>query len=74
MQVPAFETNDGKCLTDSNAIAYFLSNDQLKGKTDFDRAQIMQWIGYAESEVLPAACSWVFPVLGVIAYNKTVSK
>jgi len=65
-KVPAFEGNDGKLLQDSNAIAYYVANDQLKGKNEFDRAQILQWIGFAEGEVLPAGCAWVFPILGII--------
>ncbi|KAJ8963707.1 hypothetical protein NQ314_005428 [Rhamnusium bicolor] len=48
-KVPAFETNDGKYLQDSNAIAYFVSNDQLRGKNEYDRAQILQWIGFAKN-------------------------
>lgn len=65
-QVPAFETNDGKYLQDSNAIAYYVANDQLRGKSDYDRAQILQWIGFAEGEDLPAGCASVFPILGII--------
>jgi len=65
-KIPAFESSDGKCLQDGNAIAFYLSNDQLKGKTEYDRAQILQWIGFAEGEVLPASCAWVFPILGII--------
>lgn len=65
-KVPAFESNDGKYLQDSNAIAYYVSNDLLRGKTEFDKAQILQWIGFAESEILPPVCAWVFPVLGII--------
>jgi len=69
-KVPAFETSDGKYLFDSNAIAYYVANDQLKGKTDYDRAQIVQWTSYADNEILPAACAWVFPVMGIIQFNK----
>lgn len=65
-KVPAFEGNDGKLLQDSNAIAYYVSNNQLKGQNEFDKAQILQWIGFAEGEVLPAGCAWVFPILGII--------
>ncbi|KAL1506047.1 hypothetical protein ABEB36_005481 [Hypothenemus hampei] len=68
-KVPAFEGKDGQLLQESNAIAYFVSNDQLKGKNDYDRAQIFQWLGFAESEVLPAGCAWVFPILGIIKNN-----
>lgn len=71
-QVPAFESADGKYLTDSNAIAYYVANQQLRGNTEFERAQVLQWLGFAETEVLPAACAWVFPILGIIQYNKQV--
>lgn len=69
-KVPAFETADGKYLNDGNAIAYFVANEQLRGKTAYDQAQVLQWIGFAESDILPAACSWVFPILGIMPYNK----
>ncbi|CAH1127902.1 unnamed protein product [Ceutorhynchus assimilis] len=65
-KVPAFEGKNGQLLQDSNAIAFFVSNDQLKGKDDYEKAQILQWIGFAEGEVLPASCAWVFPILGII--------
>nr|UOA02785.1 elongation factor 1-gamma [Monochamus saltuarius] len=68
-KVPAFESSDGKYLQDSNAIAYFVANDQLRGKNEYDTAQILQWIGFAEGEVLPAGCAWVFPILGIIRNN-----
>lgn len=69
-KVPAFETGDGKCITESNAIAYYVANDQLRGKTDLERAEIVQWFGFADSEILPASCAWVFPLLGIMPYNK----
>ncbi|KAI7815519.1 elongation factor 1-gamma [Rhyzopertha dominica] len=69
-KVPAFESSDGKYLTDSNAIAYYVANQQLRGSSEFERSQILQWFGFAETEILPAACAWVFPVLGIIQYNK----
>lgn len=65
-KVPAFEGKNGQLLQDSNAIAFFVANDQLKGKNDYEKAQILQWIGFAEGEVLPASCAWVFPILGIV--------
>ena len=57
-KVPAFETQDGsERLFESNAIAHFLANAQLKGKTPQAQAEIQQWIGFAENEILPPACS-----------------
>lgn len=65
--MPAFESGDGKCLQESNAIAYYVANEQLRGgKSDYEQSQVLQWIGFAEAEILPAACAWVFPLLGII--------
>ncbi|XP_033207553.1 elongation factor 1-gamma [Belonocnema kinseyi] len=69
-KVPAFESKDGKCLTESNAIAYYVANEQLRGKTDLERAEVIQWFGFADSEILPASCAWVFPLLGIMPFNK----
>jgi len=70
-KVPAFETQDGsERLFESNAIAHFLANAQLKGKTPQAQAEIQQWIGFAENEILPPACSWVFPILRIMPKNE----
>lgn len=73
LKVPAFESNDGKCLTDGNAISYYVANNQLRGGSDFDKAQVLQWMSFADNEVLQAAVPWVFPVMGIVQYNKNVS-
>jgi len=57
-------------LSESNAIAYYVANEQLRGKSDLERAQVLQWLSFAESEILPYASSWVFPLLGFMPYNK----
>merc|ERR1711909_229083 len=70
-KVPAFEGTDGLILTESNAIAYYVANDELRGGSDAKaRAQVMQWMCWADNEVLPAACNWVFPTLGIMQFNK----
>lgn len=55
-----------------NFLFFIVANDQLKGKTDLERAEIIQWFGFADSEILPASCAWVFPLLGIMPYNKQV--
>ncbi|KAF5286052.1 hypothetical protein FQA39_LY16456 [Lamprigera yunnana] len=69
-KVPAFESSDGKCLQQSNAIAYYVSNEQLRGKDDYEKAQVIHWMCFAENDILPASCAWVFPILGIIQYDK----
>lgn len=69
-KVPAFETDDGQYLTESNAIAYYVANNQLRGQSDLEKAQVLQWLGFADSEILPASHTWVFPCLGIMQFNK----
>lgn len=47
-----------------------MANEQLRGKTTIDQAQIQQWSQFAENEILPASSALVFPLLGILPYNK----
>merc|ERR1711988_820752 len=74
-KVPAFEGSDGVLLTESNAIAYYVANDELRGGSDAAaRAQVVQWMCMADNEILPAACTWVFPTMGIMQFNKTATE
>uniref|UniRef100_A0A2K6N3B5 Elongation factor 1-gamma n=1 Tax=Rhinopithecus bieti TaxID=61621 RepID=A0A2K6N3B5_RHIBE len=42
-KVPAFEGDDGFCVFESNAIAYYVSNEELRGSTPEAAAQVVQW-------------------------------
>ncbi|CAG5129518.1 unnamed protein product, partial [Candidula unifasciata] len=68
--VPAFEGKDGFVLSESNAIAYYVSNSQLHGANSKDAALIQQWISFSDNEILPASCTWIFPCLGITQFNK----
>ncbi|XP_065205240.1 elongation factor 1-gamma [Planococcus citri] len=69
-KVPAFETNDGKYLVESNAIAYYLATQQLRGTDVVQQAQVVQWLDFADGAILPASSRWVFPLLGIFPFNK----
>jgi len=70
-KVPAFESDNGMCLFESNAIAYYVANEQLRGgKDSVAQSQVLQWLNFADSDILPAACTWVFPTLGIMQFNK----
>jgi len=68
--VPAFQSTDGHCFSNSNAIAYYVANECLRGKTDVDVASVLEWTGFADSELLPPLASWVFDHLNVRKENK----
>jgi len=73
-KVPAFEGSDGVILTESNAIAYYVANDELRGGADAAaRAQVVQWMCMADNEILPASCTWVFPTMGIMQFNKNAT-
>lgn len=69
-KVPALETKDGNTIIESNAIAYYVSNDQLKGTTPLDQALVIQWLSFADNEIVPSAYTWVLPALGALQANK----
>jgi elongation factor 1-gamma len=69
-KVPAFESSNGDAIFESNAIALYVGNEQLNGKTQSDAAKVQQWVNFGDNEILPASCTWVFPCLGITQFNK----
>jgi len=69
-KVPAFEDSNGVCLSETNAIAYFVANETLRGTNPIDQALVRQHLEFADTEILPSACTWVYPTLGFKQYNK----
>lgn len=69
-KVPAFESKDGLAITEAAAIAYYVAGAELKGKNDAEKAQILQWIAFADNEIVPPASAWTFPCLGILGFNK----
>jgi len=69
-KVPAFEDSNGACLSESNAIAFYVANQTLRGANPLDQALVLQYLEFAENEILPSACTWVYPTLGFKQYNK----
>lgn len=50
-----------------------VANAALRGTDVATQAAIYQWASWADSELLPASCAWVFPYLGIMQFNKVVS-
>ena len=59
---------------ESNAIAYYVSNEELWRSTPEAAAQVVQWVSFADSDVVPPASTWVFPTLGIMHHNKQVTE
>ena len=50
-----------------------VANPALRGETDLSAALIQQYINFADNEILPPSCVWVFPTLGLQLPNQEVS-
>uniref|UniRef100_A0A2I2YEU5 Elongation factor 1-gamma n=1 Tax=Gorilla gorilla gorilla TaxID=9595 RepID=A0A2I2YEU5_GORGO len=73
-KVPAFEGDDKFCVFESNAIAYYVCNEELQGSTPEAAAQVMQWVSFADSNIVSPASTWVFPTLGIMHHNKQATE
>ncbi|RVE46800.1 hypothetical protein evm_008584 [Chilo suppressalis] len=51
-------------------IIYSVSDAKLRGGDAETAARVWQWASWADSELLPASCAWVFPYLGIMQFNK----
>ncbi|KAH6946626.1 hypothetical protein HPB50_014228 [Hyalomma asiaticum] len=69
-KVPALETSDGQVFTESNAIAFYVSDDQLRGKSLLEQAQVIEFLNLADSEIIPPACTLVSPCLGTMPRSR----
>ncbi|TKC34052.1 hypothetical protein EI555_017484 [Monodon monoceros] len=73
-KVPAFEGDDGFCVFESNGISSYVSNKELQRSTLEAAAQVVQWVSFADSDIVPPASTWVFPTLGNMHHNKQVTE
>jgi elongation factor 1-gamma len=71
-KVPAFESTDGKVLlSESDAIAYYLATEELRGGNDeAARAEVLKYIVYAQAELFGPIAGWLFPSMSIIPFNK----
>ncbi|KAF0756065.1 elongation factor 1-gamma [Aphis craccivora] len=70
-KVPAFESQNNQYLTESTAIAYFVSSEKLKGSSPYEKALVQQFTSFADNEILPASYAWVYPSLSIAQFNKS---
>ncbi|KAH9426785.1 Translation elongation factor [Dermatophagoides pteronyssinus] len=70
--VPALETSNVN-LFESNAIAYYLSNAQLRGGNDESlQSQVLQWVSFSSTDLWPAVFAWVLPATGCSNSKQTL--
>jgi elongation factor 1-gamma len=71
-KVPVLETPNG-CIFESNAIARYIARlgdaSNLLGASNFQKAQVDQWMDFCTNEVEPARGIWIYPIQGYLAFN-----
>lgn len=50
-----------------------VSSEALRGTSPQASAQVLQWVSFADNDIIPSASAWVFPTLGIMQFNKQVS-
>jgi len=66
-KVPTVELTNGQLLDEANCAAWRLCPESMTGGQDRDKqAQVVRWLSLADTEVTPAACNWVYPVMGIL--------
>lgn len=78
-KVPAFEGADGSVLVESDAITQYIAESgpastQLLGATPLQRAQIRQWILFADGEIMAPVIDMLLPRMGLRAFNAEKEK
>lgn len=46
-----------------------MSNEQLRGKTAAEKAEVFQWIEYSGKEISPVSATLVYPCMGILQFN-----
>ncbi|CAF3263248.1 unnamed protein product [Rotaria socialis] len=69
-KVPAYENDAGFYLFESNAIAHYLSNEQLRGKSLVEQSEVLQWIEYSEREINPVSVTLAYPCMSILQFNR----
>ncbi|KAI7690021.1 Elongation factor 1-gamma [Sarcoptes scabiei] len=64
-KLPALECSDNGNLFENNAIAYHLANDSLRGTSELNKAEVVQWLCWAQTDLWPSVFAWILPALGL---------
>jgi len=76
-KVPVLETSEG-ILFQANAAARYVASlskkSSLLGSTNFEAAQVDNWIDYSVNEIDLPASVWIYPILGFIQNNQIATQ
>ncbi|XP_059826939.1 valine--tRNA ligase [Hypanus sabinus] len=69
-RLPALEVAPKTHIHGASAVAHYLVPERMRGCGPKEAALVQQWVSYADIEVVPSACAWAFPALGLLKHNK----
>jgi len=72
-KVPAFESVDGTCIYESNAISYYVASlgqkVNLLGDSLNGQATVVQYLNVIDNELVNHVSTWLYPILGYAKYD-----
>lgn len=72
-KVPAFESVDGTCVYESNAISYYVASlgekVYLFGNNLNEKATVVQYLNVVDNEFVNNFSTWLYPILGYAKYD-----
>uniref|UniRef100_A0A4W3I4P3 Elongation factor 1-gamma n=1 Tax=Callorhinchus milii TaxID=7868 RepID=A0A4W3I4P3_CALMI len=71
-QVPVLVGDGGFYVSGSNAAAFYVSSDVLRGSSGQQSALVQQWVNFTESELVSPAATWVLASLGLRQTSQSV--
>lgn len=54
----------------SNVITYCASNEELQESTPEAEAQVVQWVDFADNNIVPLTSTCLFSTLGIMHHSK----
>lgn len=74
-KVPCVELSSGTVWDESNSAAWVLCPEQMTGGQDREKqAQVIKWMTFADVEVTPAACNWIYPIIGILKQSDDMDR
>ncbi|KAM4611224.1 elongation factor 1-gamma-like isoform 2-T2 [Discoglossus pictus] len=67
---PKYVEEDGLVLHGHETIMCYIASNDLQGSGIRPKTLIQMWFHFINKEILPLLYAWVYPILGILPYNK----
>jgi glutathione S-transferase len=72
--LPLLETSEGQISETGAILQYLGAKGGVAGTTDFERAQVTQWLAFSYQEIGMCRMHTVYPILGYVEYDAEKNK